>query len=241
MMFVAQDACRREVLRVNRAVTRLAVIAHVKATCSITCGFAKDWADTSGDSLAWLGRHVLCVSDFTWAPKYMEIVLPTGAEIVDAARGQVEVRRVKKRYFERVYSYVYAVTPNHAGRRAADGDVVRGVLLAARALRGAVRGDVGRGGGGGALRAARRVRWRHAARRGDLGGGGDREVGGGRARVHARRAAGRRPQEPRRRADVREAQLGHAVHGDRDAHEGRGRRLQGARRGAPGASRTRAA
>ena len=73
LMFVAQDACRREVLRVNRAVTRLAVIAHVKATCSRSGGFSKDWADTSGDSLAWLGRHVLCVSDFTWAPKYMEL------------------------------------------------------------------------------------------------------------------------------------------------------------------------
>ena len=56
-----------------RAVTRVAVIAHVKATCSRSGGFAKDWADTSGDSLAWLGRHVLCVSDFTWAPKYMEL------------------------------------------------------------------------------------------------------------------------------------------------------------------------
>jgi hypothetical protein len=35
----------QELLRVNRAVTRLAVLGFVKVTCSRSGAFARDWAD----------------------------------------------------------------------------------------------------------------------------------------------------------------------------------------------------
>ena len=45
LLFRAQDRCMAEVLRVNRAVTRLAVMGFVKVTCSRGGAFARDWAD----------------------------------------------------------------------------------------------------------------------------------------------------------------------------------------------------
>ena len=45
MLHVAQDRCMAEVLRLNRAVTRLAVMGFVKVTCSRSGAFARDWAD----------------------------------------------------------------------------------------------------------------------------------------------------------------------------------------------------
>ena len=47
-MSLAQDACMRDVLRRNRAATRLAVMAFVRATTSRGGGFSRDWADRAG-------------------------------------------------------------------------------------------------------------------------------------------------------------------------------------------------
>ena len=45
LLFRAQDRCMAELLRINRAVTRLAVLGFVKVTCSRSGAFARDWAD----------------------------------------------------------------------------------------------------------------------------------------------------------------------------------------------------
>jgi len=60
MMFRAQDRCMEELLRVNRAVTRLTVLGFVKVTCSRSGAFARDWADRAEKqvSAAPVGRPV---------------------------------------------------------------------------------------------------------------------------------------------------------------------------------------
>ena len=45
LLYRAQDRCMQELLRINRAVTRLAVLGFVKVTCSRSGAFARDWAD----------------------------------------------------------------------------------------------------------------------------------------------------------------------------------------------------
>ena len=45
LLFRAQDLCMAEQLRVNRAVTRLAVMGFVRVTCSRAGAMARDWAD----------------------------------------------------------------------------------------------------------------------------------------------------------------------------------------------------
>jgi len=45
LLYRAQDRCMEELLRVNRAVTRLAELGFVKVTCSRSGAFARDWAD----------------------------------------------------------------------------------------------------------------------------------------------------------------------------------------------------
>ena len=42
-----------------------------------------------------VGRKVLRVKDFTWHPGYMELV---EAELDEAMRGEVKLRRVKRHY-----------------------------------------------------------------------------------------------------------------------------------------------
>jgi hypothetical protein len=44
----AQDKCMEEMLRINRAVTRLAVMGFVKLTCSRAGAMGRDWADRAG-------------------------------------------------------------------------------------------------------------------------------------------------------------------------------------------------
>ena len=67
----------------------------------------------------WIGRNVLSVCHYTWDPGFME--LEHVEELVDALRGEIELKRVKRHYFERNYQYEYAVTPEHVdvARRAA--------------------------------------------------------------------------------------------------------------------------
>ena len=61
---------------------------------------------------------MLCVKDFTWHPRYMELV---EAELHEAIRGEVKLRRVKRHYHERSYGYEMSVTPDalEVARRAA--------------------------------------------------------------------------------------------------------------------------
>ena len=48
LLFRAQDLCMAEQLRVNRAVTRLAVMGFVRVTCSRAGAMGRDWADRAG-------------------------------------------------------------------------------------------------------------------------------------------------------------------------------------------------
>lgn len=61
---------------------------------------------------------MLRVKDFTWHPGYMELV---EAELDEAMRGEVKLRRVKRHYHERSYGYEMSVTPDalEVARRAA--------------------------------------------------------------------------------------------------------------------------
>ena len=85
---LAQDQCMRDVLRLNRACTRLAVMGFVRATTSRSGGFTKDWADRSGQCLQWLGRNVLSVYDFAWDTKGMQIEMPDCSMLQDAIAGE---------------------------------------------------------------------------------------------------------------------------------------------------------
>ena len=60
-------------------VTRMAVMAFVRATCSRGGSICKDWFDRAGKMVYWLKRNVLSVSDFTWAAEGLEIELPDGS------------------------------------------------------------------------------------------------------------------------------------------------------------------
>ena len=62
LLFVAQDECMRERLRFNRAVTRLAILAFVRATCSRSGAFARDWFDRAGLQLQWARQWVKVAS-----------------------------------------------------------------------------------------------------------------------------------------------------------------------------------
>ena len=62
LLFVAQDECMRERLRLNRAVTRLAILAFVRATCSRSGAFGRDWFDRAGLQLQWVGQRVKVTS-----------------------------------------------------------------------------------------------------------------------------------------------------------------------------------
>ena len=81
-------------------------------TCSRSGGFSRDWADLAGDTLHWIGRNVLSVSDFTFSKNfYMEMsqsvnlgvnmLQEVGGEeaqgdvvVRDAVRGEVRLRRI---------------------------------------------------------------------------------------------------------------------------------------------------
>ena len=110
----------RQASRVNLALTRLAVMSYVRMTCSRPGAFAQDAADASGDNLCWIGKNILSVSDFIWAPEGME--LSSFQEVtttVTGHRAQVTVNRVKRYYHEK-YSYDMSITPDvaHEARRA---------------------------------------------------------------------------------------------------------------------------
>jgi hypothetical protein len=65
LYFMAQDVCMADVVRVNRAVFRLAVMGFVRVTCSRSGSMARDWFDRAGLAARWVGRNILSVSDFT--------------------------------------------------------------------------------------------------------------------------------------------------------------------------------
>jgi hypothetical protein len=48
LLFNAQDKCMADKLRLNRAVQRLAILGHVKSTCSRAGAMGRDWADRAG-------------------------------------------------------------------------------------------------------------------------------------------------------------------------------------------------
>jgi hypothetical protein len=83
-MSLAQDQCMRDVLRLNRSATRLVVMAFVRATCSRSGAFTRDWADLRELCLQWVGRNILNVYDFTWEEQGMHIEMPDSSVLLDA-------------------------------------------------------------------------------------------------------------------------------------------------------------
>ena len=57
---------------------------------------------------------MLSVRHYTWHPGFMELEHVDEVELHDALRGEVELQRVKRHYFERTYKYEHSVTPEHA-------------------------------------------------------------------------------------------------------------------------------
>ena len=78
---LAQDQCMRDVLRRNRAATRLVVMAFVRATACRGGGFSRDWADRAGLCLQWVGRNVLSVYDFAWDEAGLYIEMPDSSVV----------------------------------------------------------------------------------------------------------------------------------------------------------------
>ena len=62
-------------------VSRMAVMALVRATCSRGGSVCKDWFDRAGKMVYWLKRNVLSVGDFTWAKEGSEPELPDGSRV----------------------------------------------------------------------------------------------------------------------------------------------------------------
>jgi len=109
-MMLAQDQCMRDVLRLNRSATRTGVMAFVRATCSRSGAFSRDWADLRGLCLQWIGRNILSVYDFVWDVEGMFIEMPDGNVLEDAIAGEVDIHRVKFFYHEKRYVYPMAFT-----------------------------------------------------------------------------------------------------------------------------------
>ena len=101
----------RDVLRLNRAVTRLAVMAFVRITCSRSGAFARDWADRLEKRRLWIGRNVMSVEDFVWHREFLEL-LEGDEALLEALHGEVALHRVKCHYFEKRYDYPMSATPD---------------------------------------------------------------------------------------------------------------------------------
>jgi len=56
LLFMAQDLCMADKVRVNRAVQRLAVMGFVKITCNRAGAIGRDWADRAEEQ----ARRVAC-------------------------------------------------------------------------------------------------------------------------------------------------------------------------------------
>ena len=110
-LFMAQDLCMRDVLRLNRAVTWLAVMAFVRITCSRSGAFARDWADRLEKRRVWIGRNVMSVEDFVWHREFLEL-LEDDEALLEALHGEVSLHRVKCHYFEKRYDYPKSATPD---------------------------------------------------------------------------------------------------------------------------------
>jgi hypothetical protein len=91
--FLAQDSCMADILRPNRAVTRLAVMGFVRATCCRSGSFAKDRFDLAGSAARWVGVNVISVDDFTWEREGFFMVMPDGGVEEDGLAGDVNVVR----------------------------------------------------------------------------------------------------------------------------------------------------
>lgn len=108
MYFLAQDHDMEKTMDAATMLTRMAVRAHVRITCSRGGSFAKDWWDRAGLQVQYAKRNVLSVKDWTWAREGMVIE----QEVVEqAARGQVQINRLKHYYLE-TYHYDMSVTPD---------------------------------------------------------------------------------------------------------------------------------
>ena len=93
LYFIAQDICMADMLRPNRAVTRLAVIGFVRTTCCRSGSFAKDKFDLAGSAARWVGVNVMSVEDFTWGREGFHMVMPDGGVQEDGLVGDVNVVR----------------------------------------------------------------------------------------------------------------------------------------------------
>ena len=91
--FIAQDICMADILRPNRAVTRLAVLGFVRTTCCRSGSIAKDKFDLAGSAARWVGVNVMSVEDFTWCREGFHMVMPGSGVEEDGLVGDVIVVR----------------------------------------------------------------------------------------------------------------------------------------------------
>ena len=121
---VWQDHCMRafeeKKLHPLVFVTRMGVMAFVRATCSRGGSFGKDWHDRAGKMLYWAYNNVLSVVDLTWTREAMRLVMHDGKEEDDPLRGEVNLNRVKHYLYEAAYDYEMSLTADavDAARRA---------------------------------------------------------------------------------------------------------------------------
>ena len=117
---MAQDMClemfEKGEMPPAEVITRLAVIAWVKSTCSRSGSFGKDWYDRSGAALEWMEKNVMSFEDLEWAREGMAISLgidEDGQEITedDALRAEATINRLKHHYNEG-YHFNMSMTPD---------------------------------------------------------------------------------------------------------------------------------
>jgi len=133
-MYEKMDA-NMEVL--NAGLTRLMVMALVRATCQRPGAMGKDLFDLANKTV-WgpEGQNVLSVKDISWSRTGMDITMFDGTIEKGASRGEIKYNRLKHRYFEAAaggYEYHMSLTPDAEAvmRRSADIVMSDDVLVAA--------------------------------------------------------------------------------------------------------------
>ena len=117
-VFQAQDAVYEKMdaaeESLNSGLTRLAVMALVRATCQRPGAMGMDLFDLNGTTI-WgpEGQNVLSVKDVQWSRTGMKITLLNGTSEESASRGEITFNRLKHRYFEAAaggYEYQMSLT-----------------------------------------------------------------------------------------------------------------------------------
>ena len=82
--------------------TRLAVMAITKATCSRPGSLGKDSFDLQELMSKWsrMGENVLSVGDLTWSREGLTITYEDGSREANTNRAELSMSRIKKHYYQ---------------------------------------------------------------------------------------------------------------------------------------------